>query len=125
MEHSVFEAKAVQRHLRKAPRKVRLVADLVRGKNVEKAIKQLEFLKKGAAIDVAKVVKSAAANLRDKFQEERFENEDLYVKTIFVDEGVTLKRIQPAPQGRAHRINKRSCHITVVVAKKESELVTE
>ena len=47
------------------------------------------------------------------------------MKTIFVDEGVTLKRIQPAPQGRAHRINKRSCHITVVVAKKESELVTE
>ena len=94
-------------------------------KGVDVAIKQLEFLKKGASIDVAKVIKSAAANLRDKFQEERFENEDLFVKTIFVDEGVTLKRIQPAPQGRAHRINKRSCHITVVVAKKESELVTE
>ena len=74
---------------------------------------------------MAKVVKSATANLRDKFQDERLENEDLFVKTIFVDEGVTLKRIQPAPQGRAHRINKRSCHITVVVAKKESELVTE
>jgi len=125
MEQSAYEAKAIQRHLRKAPRKVRLVADSVRGKGVDVAIKQLEFLKKGAAIDVAKVVKSAAANLRDKFQDERFENEDLFVKTIFVDEGVTLKRIQPAPQGRAHRINKRSCHITVVVAKKESELVTE
>jgi len=125
MEQPVLEAKAVQRHLRKAPRKVRLVADSVRGKSVDVAIKQLEFLKKGAAIDVAKVIKSAAANLRDKFQEERFENEDLFVKTIFVDEGVTLKRIQPAPQGRAHRINKRSCHITAVVAKKESELVTE
>jgi len=125
MEQPVLEAKAVQRHLRKAPRKVRLVADSVRGKGVDVAIKQLEFLKKGASIDVEKVIKSAAANLRDKFQEERFENEDLFVKTIFVDEGVTLKRIQPAPQGRAHRINKRSCHITVVVAKKESELVTE
>ena len=125
MEQPVLEAKAVQRHLRKAPRKVRLVADSVRGKGVDVAIQQLEFLTKGASIDVAKVIKSAAANLRDKFQEERFENEDLFVKTIFVDEGVTLKRIQPAPQGRAHRINKRSCHITVVVAKKESELVTE
>ncbi len=125
MEQPVLEAKAVQRHLRKAPRKVRLVADSVRGKSVDVAIKKLEFLKKGASIDVAKVIKSAAANLRDKFQEERFENEDLFVKIIFVDEGVTLKRIQPAPQGRAHRINKRSCHITVVVAKKESELVTE
>ncbi len=68
---------------------------------------------------------SAAANLRDKFQEERFNDEDLYIKTIFVDEGVTLKRIQPAPQGRAHRINKRSCHITVVVAKREEEIVNK
>lgn len=110
-----FEARAVQRHLRKSPRKVRLVADLVRGRSVRYALNQLEFLKKGAAIDVAKVIKSAAANLRDKFQEERFEDETLVVRQIFVDEGMTLKRIQPAPQGRAHRINKRSSHITVVV----------
>jgi large subunit ribosomal protein L22 len=74
---------------------------------------------------VAKVIKSAVANLRDKFQDERFEDEHLIIKTILVDEGATLKRIQPAPQGRAHRINKRSCHITVVVAKLETELINK
>jgi large subunit ribosomal protein L22 len=125
MDTPVFEAKAIQRHLRRAPRKARLVADAVRGAQVDKALKRLEFTKKGSATDVAKVIKSAAANLRDKFQDERFDNEDLIVKTIFVDEGVTLKRIQPAPQGRAHRINKRSCHITVVVAKRVEEMVND
>jgi large subunit ribosomal protein L22 len=116
-----LEARAVQRHLRRSPRKVRLVADFVRGMNVQKALAQLTFTKKGSADDVAKVIKSAAANLRDKFQEERLDNDTLFVKEILVDEGMTLKRIQPAPQGRAHRINKRSCHITVVVAKQETE----
>lgn len=125
MDTPVLEARAVQRHLRRAPRKVRLVADAVRGAQVDKALKRLEFTKKGSASEVAKVIKSAAANLRDKFQEERFEDEDLIIKTIFVDEGVTLKRIQPAPQGRAHRINKRSCHITVVVAKRVEEMVND
>jgi large subunit ribosomal protein L22 len=119
METLTFEAKAVQRHLRKAPRKIRLVADLVRGEQVDKAIKQLEFTKKGTAVDVIKVIKSAAANIRDKFEEERLDDDLLFIKEIYVDEGVTLKRIQPAPMGRAHRINKRSSHITVVVAKKE------
>ncbi|MCG8374260.1 MAG: 50S ribosomal protein L22 [Balneolales bacterium] len=125
MDTPVFEARAVQRHLRRAPRKVRLVADAVRGSQVDKALKRLEFTNKGSASDVAKVVKSAAANLRDKFQEERFDDQDLVIKTIFVDEGVTLKRIQPAPQGRAHRINKRSCHITVVVQKRVEETVND
>ena len=125
MDTQVLEARAIQRHLRKAPRKVRLVADAVRGMSVEKALKRLEFTKKASAEDVSKVIKSAAANLRDKFQEERFDNADLYIKRIYVDEGVTLKRIQPAPQGRAHRINKRSCHITVVVAKREEEMINE
>ncbi len=125
MEATMFEARAVQRHLRKAPRKVRLIADAVRGENVRKALKRLEFTKKGSADDVAKVIKSAAANLRDKFQEERFDDEELIIKSIYVDEGVTLKRIQPAPMGRAHRINKRTCHITVIVAKQEEELVNE
>ena len=115
MDTPVLEARAVQRHLRRAPRKVRLLADAVRGSQVDKALKRLEFTKKGSAAEVA--------NLRDKFQEERFDDENLVVKTIFVDEGVTLKRIQPAPMGRAHPINKRSCHITVVVAKRDEETV--
>lgn len=125
METPIFEAKATQKHLRKSPRKVRLVANLVRGERVDKALTTLQFLNKSVSTDVAKVVKSAAANIRDKFEEERLDNDLLYVKTIFVDEGVTLKRIQPAPMGRAHRINKRSCHITVVVAKQQEESITE
>lgn len=125
MDNAIFEARAVQRHLRRAPRKVRLVANAVRGSIVSKALKRLEFTNKGSATDVAKVIKSAVANLRDKFQDERFEDEHLIIKTILVDEGATLKRIQPAPQGRAHRINKRSCHITVVVAKLETELINK
>jgi large subunit ribosomal protein L22 len=117
METTVLlEARAVQKHLRRSPRKVRLVADAVRGMNVQKALNQLLFLQQGAALDVAKVIKSAAANLRDKNQDQALDNEDLVIKTIYVDEGVTLKRIQPAPQGRAHPIRKRACHITVVVA---------
>lgn len=125
METQTFEAKAVQRHLRKPARKVRLVVDAVRGEQVDIALKRLEFIKKGTAADVAKVIKSAAANIRDRFEEERLDNDLLYIKEIYVDEGVTLKRIQPAPMGRAHRINKRSCHISVVVAKQEEETVIE
>jgi large subunit ribosomal protein L22 len=125
METTEFQAKAVQKHLRKSPRKVRLVANFVRGERVDKALTKLQFSTKSAAADVAKVVKSASGNIRDKFQEERLDNDLLYIKEIYVDEGVTLKRIQPAPMGRAHRINKRSCHISVVVAKLQEETVTE
>jgi len=124
MDTPEFEARAVQRHLRKSPRKIRLVADAVRGSRVDKALKQLEFMNKAAAVDVAKVIQSAASNLRDKFEEERLDNDMLVIKTITVDEGVTLKRMQPRAMGRAGRINKRSSHITVVVAKQE-EIVTE
>lgn len=123
MAEQKFEARAVQKHLRKSPRKVRLVVDTVRGDKVNRALKKLEFIQKATAPDVAKVIKSAAANIRDKFQEERLENEDLVIKEIYVDEGATLKRIQPAPMGRAHQIRKRTCHITVIVAKHEEELV--
>ncbi|MEX2602437.1 MAG: 50S ribosomal protein L22 [Balneolaceae bacterium] len=124
MESPIFEARAVQRHLRKSPRKIRLVANAVRGQRVDKALKQLEFMNKGAAVDVRKVILSAAANLRDRFEEERLDNDMLTIKQIFVDEGVTLKRMQPRAMGRAGRINKRSSHITVVVGKQE-ETVTE
>ena len=123
MAEEKLEARAIQKYLRRSPRKVRLVVDLVRGDRVDKALGKLKFLNKAAAFDVAKVVKSASANIRDKFQEVRLDNEELYIKEIYVDEGPTLKRIQPAPMGRAHQIRKRSCHITVVVAKQEEELV--
>lgn len=117
-----IEARAVQRHLRRSTRKLRLVADAVRGMNVEKALNQLAFTTNAGAEDVSKVIKSAAANVRDKFQEEAPENKDLFIKSIFIDEGVTLKRIQPAPQGRAHPIRKRASHITVVVARTETNV---
>ncbi|MEX0779255.1 MAG: 50S ribosomal protein L22 [Balneolales bacterium] len=123
MEKSVelveYEAKAIQKHLRISARKARLVVDLVRGENVEKALNTLAFTEKAAASHVAKVIKSAAANLRDKNDDESLENEELFIKAIFVDEGVTLKRIQPAPMGRAHPIRKRTSHITAVVAREE------
>jgi large subunit ribosomal protein L22 len=118
-----MEARAVQRYLRRSPRKVRLVADYVRGMNVRLALDKLKFTNHAAALDVSKVITSAAANLKDRFQDELIEDENLKIKTITVDEGPTLKRIQPAPQGRAHPIRKRSCHITVVVtaASKDNE----
>lgn len=121
LTNTPIEARAVQRYLRRSPRKTRLVADTVRGDSVRKALDKLKYLNKGVALEVSKVIKSAAANARDKFQEERLDNDNMFIKAIFVDEGPTLKRIQPAPQGRAHPIRKRSCHITVVVSKKETQ----
>mgnify|MGYP002760894670 CR=1 FL=1 len=123
MAEENYQARATQKHLRRSPRKVRLVVDSVRGDSVDKALKKLEFTNKGVADEVAKVVKSAAANIRDKFQEARLDNQDIYVKEIYVDEGATLKRIQPSAMGRAHQIRKRTCHITAVVGQKEEELV--
>lgn len=123
MAEEKMEARAIQKHLRRSPRKARLVVDAVRGDRVDKALKKLEFTSKAAADDVIKVIKSAAANIRDKFQEARLDNQDIYIKEIYVDEGATLKRIQPRAMGRANQIRKRTCHITVVVAQKEEELV--
>jgi len=124
MSEENFEAQAVQKHLRKSARKVRLVADSVRDKNVAKALQLLVFTNKSTASEVAKVIKSAAANIRDKFQEERLDDEDLHIKEIFVNEGATLKRIQPRAMGRANEIRKRSCHINVVV-EKQQELINQ
>lgn len=118
----IYEARAVQRYIRISPRKVRLVADLVRGEQVDIAMTKLKFVNKRAAQVVSKVIGSAAANLRDRFEDEPLDNEDLVVREIMVDEGPTLKRIQPAPMGRAHPIRKRTSHVTVLVTKKNAEL---
>ena len=124
MAEERLQARAIQKHLRRSARKVRLVVDAVRGDRVDKALKKLDFTNKAAASEVAKVIKSAAANIRDKFQDEpRLDNQDLEIGEIYVDEGATLKRIQPRAMGRANQIRKRTCHITVVVAQKEEELV--
>lgn len=116
---NTFKAKAVQRYLRRAPRKLRLVADLVRGLSVEDALNKLKFVNKAGALDVSKVVRSAMANLEDKNDDQAFDAASVYIHTIMVDEGPTLKRIQPAPQGRAHPIRKRMSHITVIVESKD------
>lgn len=118
----IFEARAVQRFIRISPRKIRLVANLVRGEQVDVAMKKLKFVNKRSAEIVSKVIGSAAANLRDRFEDEPLDNEELVVRQIFVDEGPTLKRIQPAPMGRAHPIRKRTSHISVLVGKKDVEL---
>jgi len=98
-----------------SPRKMRLVADMVRGVDVDRALSLLKFSKKEASIRLEKLLRSAIANWESKNEGERVENAALFVKEVFVDGGKALKRVRPAPQGRAHRIKKRSNHVTLVV----------
>ncbi len=98
-----------------APRKMRLVADLVRGVEVNKALNILQHNAKNASTSLAKLLRSAIANWEQKNEGKSIEDEKLVVKSIEVGGGSMLKRIQAAPQGRAHRIRKRSNHVTIVV----------
>ena len=98
-----------------SPRKMRLVADLVRGEKVEKALNILKFSQKEASRRVEKLVLSAIANWQAKNEDSDVEAASLIIKEIRVDSGTMLKRLRPAPQGRAHRIRKRSNHVTVVL----------
>ncbi|MEY3039658.1 MAG: 50S ribosomal protein L22 [Flavobacteriaceae bacterium] len=98
-----------------SPRKMRLVADLVRGKKVEEALAILKFNTKEASNRVEKLLVSAIANWQAKNENASIEEADLFVKEIRVDGGAMLKRLRPAPQGRAHRIRKRSNHVTLVL----------
>jgi large subunit ribosomal protein L22 len=102
-----------------SPRKMRLIVDLIRGKKVSEALNTLRFNnKKESAPRVEKLLLSAIANWGQKNDGARIEESDLYIKTIFVDAGPMLKRVLPAPQGRAHRVRKRSNHVTLVVDSK-------
>ncbi len=114
-----MEARAIHKYIGSSPRKMRLLIDLIRGMSVEKAIEVLHFSSKHASKHAEKVVRSAVANLLNQDESTRLDPADLYIKEAFVDQGPTLKRISPAPMGRAYRIRKRSCHLTVVVATKE------
>lgn len=107
------EAVAKHKFARISPQKARLVADLIRGKNVDKALEILAFSDKKAAVLIKKVLESAIANAEHN---EGLDIDDLNVAKIFVDEGPVMKRIMPRAKGRADRILKRSSHITVVVA---------
>ena len=98
-----------------SPRKMRLVADLVRGEKVEKALAILRFNPKEASRKVEKLLLSALANWQAKNEDPSLEDADLVVSEIRVDSGAMLKRLRPAPQGRAHRIRKRSNHVTLVL----------
>jgi large subunit ribosomal protein L22 len=111
-----MQAKAVAKTVRIAPRKVRLVVDLIRGKNVGEAIAILKNTQRGASPVVEKVLNSAIANAEHNYD---MNVENLYVSEAFVNEGVTLKRFRPRAQGRASAINKRTSHITVVVSEKK------
>jgi large subunit ribosomal protein L22 len=105
--------KAIRRNLRISPKKVNLVADLVRGKPVEQAINFLRFTPKRSAKPLMETIKSAAANATQNFKQDR---KDLYISKIVVNEGRTLKRQRPVSRGRSHPILKRTSHITVEVA---------
>ena len=113
-----MEARAVHRYIGSSPRKMRLIVDLVRGLSVDKAMEILHFSTKHASRDAEKVLRSAVSNLINLDDSTRVEPEELFIKEVYVNAGPMLKRIRPAPMGRAFRIRKRSCHLIIVVATK-------
>lgn len=110
-----MEARAIKRFLRMSPRKVRDVVDLIRGKKASEALSILKFCPKAGAIEVERVLRSALSNLENLKDRGSVDPSNVLVKRAYVDQSVTLKRILPAPMGRAYRLRKRSCHITIVV----------
>jgi large subunit ribosomal protein L22 len=104
-----------------SPRKMRYVVDLIRGMEVNRALGTLKFSTKAASADVEKVLRSAIANWEQK-NERKAEDGELFVTRVFVDEGATLKRMRPAPQGRGYRIRKRSNHVTLFVDSKTNDV---
>ena len=109
-----MEATATLKYLKASPQKVRLVADLIRGKKVDEALSILRFTKKSSAKDLEKLLRSAVANAENT--EKGVDSDDLVVSKIYVNEGPREKRVQPAPMGRAYRIQKRKAHVTVHVS---------
>ena len=116
-----MEARAINRYIGTSPRKMRLVIDLIRGKSVDEALHILHFSPKHASKVAEKVLRSAVSNLQNKDDAGRLEPGDIVVRQAYVDAGATMKRISPAPMGRAFRIRKRSNHVTIVVAAKKEE----
>jgi large subunit ribosomal protein L22 len=114
----MLEARAIHRYVNSSPRKMRLVIDLIRGKSVPEAMSILHFSPKHASKVAEKVLRSAVSNIQNKDEAGRVEENSLYVKTAFVDGGPSLKRMLPAPMGRAYPLLKRSNHVTIIVAQK-------
>lgn len=107
-----MEVRAVDKYIRVSPRKARLVADLVKGKPVSDALSILEFTPKAISIYMYKLIRSAVANASNR---QGIDVDVLFVKNVLVDQGPTLKRFRPGPQGRGFRILKRTCHLTVIL----------
>lgn len=116
-----MEARAIKRFVRSSPRKMRLIVDLIRNKNVEEAEGILKFSKKHSAEIVSSVLLSAYSNLINKLDSARVGKNEVIIKEAFVDGGPVLKRMLPAPQGRAFRIRKRTAHVTLIVENNEQE----
>lgn len=110
------QVRARARLIRLTPRKVRRVINLIRGKEVNEALALLDFVNARPAPVIKKVLRQAQANASNNYD---WDEDKLYVKTAFVDEGLTIPRIRPRAQGRAYRIRKRTCHITIEVAERE------
>ena len=115
------KAIAILRNCPTSPRKMRLVADMIRGVEINRALALLRYSKKEASVRLEKLLRSAITNWEAKNEGLRVEDTKLCVSEIYVDGGRMIKRIQPAPQGRAHRIRKRSNPVTLVVGKVEPE----
>ena len=110
-----MEAIAKLNNVPTSPRKMRLIADLIRGKEVDLALNILKFDSKIGSKRMEKLLLSAISNWQEKNKDKKIEEADLFIKEIFVNGGKMIKRLRPAPQGRAHRIRKRSNHITIVL----------
>lgn len=126
-EEKKGKAYAILRNCPTSPRKMRLVVDLIRGEEVNKALDILKYSSKEASNRVEKLLLSAIANWQVKNEGARIEESGLFVKEAYVNQGRTLKRLRPAPQGRAHRIRKRSNHVTLILdsqVKNEEESAT-
>ncbi len=126
MAEKIKEAKKTQYFAKlkgcpSSPRKMRYVVDMIRGMEVDRALGVLRFSKKAAAADVEKLLRSAINNWEQK-NDRKAEAGELFITRVFVDEGVTMKRMRPAPQGRGYRIRKRSNHVTLFVDAKTNDV---
>ena len=110
-----MEAIAKLNNVPTSPRKMRLIADLIRGMGVDLALNTLKFDSKVGSKRLEKLLLSAISNWQEKNKDQKIEDADLFIKEIFVNGGKMIKRLRPAPQGRAHRIRKRSTHVTIVL----------
>lgn len=116
-----MQIKASLKNYRMAPRKIRLIADLVRGKSADKAKQELEFYSKRAALPVLSLLNSAIANAKKNFEVKENEVSDLHIKEIFVEESRKLKRWRPVSRGSAHPIQKKTSNVVIVLEKKDSD----